>query len=113
MDEENASTSIYSLLNRKWIKTPKMDKQSIDKHEVMTKSSDFIQRIEMSKGDLESLNDLKDKIKKMRKSGLSKSGEYSIENLVFKTLRNGGYIKKLMGYAKEIYDKKLSLKELN
>ena len=45
----------------------------------------------------------------MRKAGLSTNGEYSIENLVFKKLRNKGYIGKLMKRKKEQTDKELSL----
>ncbi len=32
----------------------------------------------------------KDKIMKMRKAGLERKGEFSEENLIFKTLRNTG-----------------------
>ena len=45
----------------------------------------------------------------MRKSGLEKGGEFSIENLTFKYLRNNGYIGKLMKIKRDTMDKKLSL----
>jgi hypothetical protein len=46
---------------------------------------------------------------KMRKSGLEREGEFSEENLVFKNLRNSGYIGKLNDIIKDEYDDSLSL----
>ena len=47
----------------------------------------------------------------MRKAGLAEEGEFSVENLVFKKLRNEGVIGKLMDIRKEDVDKELSLGE--
>lgn len=112
ISEVNASTAIYSLKTDEWIKKPKVEHPKVDSKEVLLKSKDFIKRIEMSKDDLDSLKVLKDKLKTMRKAGLEKGGEFSTENLVFKALRNSKNIEKLVNYAKELYDKELSLKEL-
>ena len=64
-------------------------------------------------GDIEDtikqINDLKDKIKKFRQSGLEKGGEYSYENLTFKLLRRNGYIEKLINLKSKVVDKKLSI----
>jgi hypothetical protein len=46
----------------------------------------------------------------MRNAAISKGGEFSFENLVYKELRNQGYLDKLSVYAKTRQDKKLSLK---
>jgi len=108
--EENASESVYSLYSG-WKKTPSKSKPTVDKYAVLHKARDFAKRIEMSKGNLDALKSLKTKLKSMRKSGLSKAGEFSVENLAFKALRNSGDVAKLMKYAKEEYDAKLSLKE--
>lgn len=110
-NEKNSSTAVFSVLNNEWLKKPSVKKPTIDTQAVLTKAKDFSQRIEMAKGDLESLTDLKEKIKNMRMSGLAKFGEFSTENLVFKALRNSNKIKKLADYAKDIYDKELSLTE--
>jgi hypothetical protein len=53
---------------------------------------------------------MKDKIKNMRNSSLKKSGENSIENLIFKELRNLGYLDKMNNYIKSREDESLSLK---
>ena len=45
----------------------------------------------------------------MRSAGLKKSGEFSIENLIFKELRNLGYFDRVNQYIQSKEDEKLSL----
>ena len=55
---------------------------------------------------------LKNKIKKYRQSGLDSSGgEFSTENLVFKILRNTGYLEKMVEFKNDYLTKELSLTE--
>jgi hypothetical protein len=54
---------------------------------------------------------IKQKIKKMRKTGLETIGAYSVENLAFKVLRRNDYLEKLSKAKRKAYDKMLSLKE--
>ena len=59
----------------------------------------------------EIIGDLKkiwNKIKEGRRSGLSKEGEYSVENLVFKLLRRNGYIGKIIDIRTKSYDEKFN-----
>ena len=56
-----------------------------------------------------SLQNTKDKIMKMRKAGLERKGEFAEENLIFKTLRNTGYIGKLNDIIRNEYDQSVSL----
>jgi hypothetical protein len=42
---------------------------------------------------------------KMRKEGLAERGEFSVENLVFKKLRNEGYIQNLIDLISRSYEK--------
>ena len=46
---------------------------------------------------------------KMRKAGLERKGEFAEENLIFKTLRNTGYIGKLNDIIRNEYDRSVSL----
>ena len=46
----------------------------------------------------------------MRSAAIQKGGEYSIENLAFKELRNLGYLDKFSDYIINVQDKSLSLK---
>ena len=56
-----------------------------------------------------SLEITKDKIMKMRKAGLERKGEFAEENLIFKALRNTGYIGKLNDVIRNEYDRSVSL----
>ena len=56
---------------------------------------------------------LKNKIKKYRQTGLDNVGEYSTENLVFKILRNSGYLAKMTEMKNEYLTDELSLNEFN
>lgn len=109
------SKAVYSVKENKWIDFPDKEKFKLDKQALKNKIISVANKIE----DLENFHDeetlidktkiIKDKLKKMRKSGLEKGGEFSLENLAFKFLRNNGYIEKLMKIRKEAIDKKLSL----
>ena len=65
-----------------------------------------------SGGSSDELKHIKDKIAKMRKNGLEATGEFGVENLAFKVLRNLGYIEKLITAYHQTQDRELSLKEI-
>jgi hypothetical protein len=70
-----------------------------------------IDRVTEDSGNESAIDALKSKIKKMRQCGLETAGEYSVENLTFKVLRNTGHIGKLYMAARRMFDDRLSLKE--
>ena len=70
----------------------------------MYKSGEYDKTIRMIKN-------LKDKIKKMRQTGLDREGEYSYENISFKVLRRTMYLDKLSEIESKAYDKSLTLDE--
>ena len=123
-DEKNATNGIYSVLTDKWVHKPDtIDKPDVDETLILTKVNNFIKLIDsLSKkisGDITQqtaktihsiANDLKTKIRDMRKSGLSTIGEYSVENLAFKVLRNKGYLEKLETVYNKSFDKTYELK---
>lgn len=113
ISDVNKSLAAYSLLDDRWIKSPVYDPPKVDKSQVNIKAQQLISDIKNSirDQDIEEMSRLKDKIKDMRQSGLETAGEYSIENLVFKILRNQGYIEKLLNAINHNYDKDLSLYE--
>jgi hypothetical protein len=57
----------------------------------------------------EALEGLKTKFRDMRAAALKRGGEFSVENLVFKELRNLGYVNKVVDYIISKQDQKLSL----
>lgn len=116
VDEEHSSTGVYSILNNEWVVEPSAKKETIDVKQILSKGEYFAKKIDALLDSFSSGNDvtkqildLRDKLKKFRKSGLTSGGEYSYENLTFKLLRRNGYIEKLMGLKKDVSNKKLSL----
>ena len=57
----------------------------------------------------ESFEGLKTKFREMRAAALKQGGEFSVENLVFKELRNLGYLDKMTEYLRSKQDQRLSL----
>ena len=51
----------------------------------------------------------KEKIRSLRGAAVQKGGEFSLENLAFKELRNKGLLDKFSDYIKNIEDHELSL----
>jgi len=116
--EPHTSTGVYSLLNDEWLVKPQKIKPEIDKATAQKKMSFIVKEIDK----LSSLYDnsiydqsfemaerIKDKIGRMRKSGLERSGIYSPENLAFKMLRRSGDIERLFDIYTKSYDKVFSL----
>ena len=112
-DEQSASETLYSLLDDRWIKPPKFKRPSFDRSAINHKTSMLMHEIDdaIISDDPEDLAGLKEKIQKMRKSGLAMGGEYSVENLVFKILRNNKYIDKLNNALIAKQDHEMSLAE--
>jgi len=104
---------VYSLLSEKWIKKPKYHKVNTNNIYFKKKLFSLVQKIEFfiknDISDLDKMEELKDKLRKMRSSGLKKEGEYSRENLLYKELRNQGYLDKFDKYYNKVIDKKFSL----
>lgn len=109
--------AIYSVMNNKWVVPPRKDKPTIDFGTVQEKAAsimDDIDRIvEITDKDkqLKAAEKLKNKLGGLRQIGLSKDGEYSNENLIYKTLRRSGYLDKLSDTKYSAFDSKLSLNE--
>jgi len=112
-DEEHHSTGVYSLLHKTWLIEPKKVKPTIDDKAVDAKKDAVeheIERALLSK-DLEQLRSVKERITKMSKAGLTRAGEWSVENLVFKVLRNLGLIDQITEKIQELEDQQLSLEQ--
>lgn len=112
-EEPHHSSGIYSILNDEWLQKPiKENENKPDESLVRQKAEGIITRINSIEKLIDSNPEaalergikLKDKIKKMRKAGLTRSGEYSIENLAFKFMRDEGHLDRLIGSLKAAYD---------
>jgi len=118
--EPHTSTGVYSVQDDKWLKEPVQSDAEIDEDSVSNKANSLIDQVEqalkiMEEGSHEEAmkraESLMEKIKKLRRAGLESEGEYSVENLAFKTLRNTGYLTKLSDLKREAYDAMMSIEE--
>jgi predicted nucleotidyltransferase len=113
-EENHFSTGVFSVLSDEWISSPKKIKFQLDKSTLERKINQWTEKIDSAieksdKNDGKVLEDIKEKIKEYRKSGLEEEGELSYENLVFKFLRRSGHIQKLFDKANQTLDKELSI----
>jgi hypothetical protein len=113
-DDHLAASGIYSIKNNKWLSHPEFDKDlkfnnkliDIKSHQIIKKIDDIVDG-----NDYRQLRALSHKLKRYRQAGLEKFGEFSIENLVYKNVRNLGYLDKLKKAKLYAMDSNLSLHE--
>ena len=102
IDDKGVSTGIYSILNNDWIRKPEKNETNIDEKKILQKGEeygklidDIFNRAKNGENVVKEVDELKNKLKRFRQSGLESGGEYSYENLTFKLLRRNGFIDKL------------------
>lgn len=112
-EKPHANQGVYSLVQNRWIARPQMLDLNFENDYHLQKKVQFYkdmidQMIDDNASD-ESIDVLKDKFKKMRSDCMQDEGEFCFGNLVFKDLRNSGYIDKINNYKKTRQDQILSL----
>lgn len=104
---------IYSLQDNQWLQEPTKYKIDRNHPEVTRKVKEFMTLIDTlidsNSDDITEFNKIRGRLKGMRSSAIEKGGESAPENLVFKELRNRGYLEKMNKYTIELKDKSLSL----
>jgi hypothetical protein len=103
---------VFSLTNNNWIAEPVNQEINLDNPNIFKKVQEYIEKIDSliaSNAEQESFQRLKDKFKDMRSRDIKKYGEFSHGNLIFKELRNLGYLDKMNEYIKTKQDQNLSL----
>lgn len=115
-NEPYTSIGVYSLIKNEWVREPIQKFVTVDEGNIQLKAAAFMnaidkleERFKNGEDIINELKKIKDKIKKMRKNGLYKEGEYSTENLVFKVLRNSGYLEKIINLKNNNMDQNLSI----
>jgi hypothetical protein len=117
-DETHHSTGVYSLKRKEWVTEPERVDVNLDKETITKKYNSILKSIEEIQKDMnedkfkdvvKQLDKLKDRIKKMRQSGLDSGGEFSSENIAFKLLRRNDIMKKIDDMLVKAYDKSVSL----
>jgi hypothetical protein len=104
---------VYSLTNNEWLAKPQFVGDDMLKDPYLKKKVKFYMKMidDMIKShvDVDSVKHFKEKLRDMRGAAIKKGGEFSFENLVFKELRNQGYLDKLSAYQRTNQDQSLSL----
>lgn len=118
--ETLSANAVYSVKRNKWLLKPEKEKFKLNRNIIKKKALTFIDKLkdvkkvyaeEEYQKALDKSQELKDKIKKYRKSGLESGGEFSLENLVFKVLRRTPFMEVLNDINSKSYDQIMSLKE--
>lgn len=104
------SQGVYSVLKNRWIQKPQQAKE-VDEDEVEKKANNFKRRIDslLRSDNGVGMKAILKKLSNLRNESLDKYGEYGFDNLVYKELRNSGYIDKVRKALLELKSKKLSL----
>ena len=112
-DQYPANQGVYSLKNDRWIQFPNKGNYDFQSDPGLKRKVMFykkmIDQIISEKMPMASVKELKSKLRNMRAASIAAGGEFSFENLVFKELRNRGYLDKLNKYEQKLKDMELSL----
>lgn len=116
IDEETSrGQGVFSIMSNEWVKRPTYHKIDFDDPIIARKvkhfENDINYFIKSKIDDIDLLEKFKEKLRTMRQSSIRKGGEFSVENLVFKELRNRGLLDKLSNYIISVEDEQLSLKQ--
>jgi len=112
-NQPHVSLGEYSLLKKEWLRLPKKRRANFDQRETRAKYYKLGELIELAikSKDLDKINKVIDILKRYRRAGLDKHGEFGPENLAYKALRKQGVIQDLFDIKQSIHSKKLSLED--
>lgn len=103
--------STYSLLSDQWIDRPKPAPRDIDEPAILAHTQQWAEEIQqaMATKDLAQLEAVRHRLKLYRQAGLDREGEFGVDNLVFKNLRNLGVVGLLVKAIDHLEDQALSI----
>jgi GNAT superfamily N-acetyltransferase len=112
-NQPHFSLGEYSVVYDKWIRIPKKRKANFDEAATKAKYEKLGDLVELAlkSRDPKRVNDTLALIKRYRKSGLEKAGEFGPENLAFKAIRKQGLIQDLHDLKTQLHAEKLSIDE--
>lgn len=112
-NQPHHSLGEYSLLKKEWIKFPVKRRANFDQIATKAKYEKLGELIELAlkTRNIKRVEKVLDIIKRYRKAGLEKTGEFGPENLAFKALRKQGMVQKLWNLKQLLHSEKLSLED--
>jgi hypothetical protein len=109
---EPAVSSSYSLIKQQWIREPSKEIPRYDPEELEQQVRVWTKIIQQATktGDLQILRTVLTLLRKYRRMGLNTDlGEFSVPNLVYKSLRNNSTLIGLVTLVDRLHDQQLSL----
>jgi hypothetical protein len=108
-----SNQGVFSLQKSNWIKKPAHTQVNLSDPSILKKVKHYMEKIDFlidnRSDDRDAFIDLKNKFRNMRSSSIQKGGEFAVENLVFKELRNRGYLDKMTEHLRNLKVNSLSL----
>ena len=103
----------YSIVHDRWIRIPKKRKANFDEAATKAKYEKLGDLIELAlkSKDPKRVADTIALVKRYRKSGLDKHGEFGPENLAYKAVRKQGLVQDLYDLKAQLHGEKLSIEE--
>lgn len=111
--QDHTSLGEYSLMKDKFTRFPTKQRANLDEISAEHK----FERLEelclkgLQSKNIEQVNHVLDIIKRYRKAGLDKKGEFGPENLAFKAIRSKGYFQALFDLRNKLRGEQLSIEE--
>jgi hypothetical protein len=105
----------YSIVQDKWIRIPKKRRANFDQAATKLKYEKLGELIELALAskDPKRVSDTIAIVKRYRKSGLDRAGEFGPENLAYKAVRKQGLVQALHDLKAQLHTEKLSIEESN
>lgn len=104
---------VFSLTNSFWIRRPTYEQVDLSDQNIVRKVRHYMEKIDFlidnKADDRDAFEKLKEKLREMRASAIQRGGEFAVENLVFKELRNRGYLDKLSDHLRNLKVTSLSI----
>jgi hypothetical protein len=112
-NEPVVSLGEYSVLHNKWVHIPKKQRANFDEIATKSKYENLAELVDLAlkTSDMDRLAKVIDTIKRYRKAGLAKGGEFSPENLAYKAVRSQGAIDALYDLRDKLHSNELSIEE--
>ena len=100
-------------MNSLWLRRPTYQDVNLADANIAKKVMHYMEKIDFlidnRADDREAFEKLKDKLRDMRSSAIQRGGEFAVENLVFKELRNRGYLDKMSQHLRNLKVASLSI----
>lgn len=101
----HGTVGVYSISRGKWLKKPDSTTISVDDIAIQLKADPYEYQIDSLKETdphiEQKILSIKKRLKHLRQTGLEAEGEYSVENMAYKHLRNKGYLERLTQLEKK------------